>query len=286
MSSGIILQTLLSGLMIGFVYALVSIGLNLIYGIMEVINFAHGSFLMMAMYIAFWVNVYLGLDPVLSAPITGLAIALLGALTYKLVIKKVMNAPSVAQVFSTFGLMVFLEALAQFLWTADFRTVQKTAFSGVVTAFGLRVGAAKLAVAGAAIITTAVLFWFYNRTKTGRALQATAISHKAAKLMGIDTDRMFLISWALGGATVGMAGAFLASIYNIFPTVGTIFVLIAFAVVVLGGFGSITGALYAGLIIGVVEAFAGLWQPAFKYAIVYALFIAVIVFRPKGLLGR
>ncbi len=286
MDLAVILQTLLSGVMMGFVYALVSIGLNLIYGVMEIINFSHGAFLMLAMYIAYWLNVMAGTDPVLAAPASGLAIGLLGALTYKLIIKRVMKAPALAQVFSTFGLLVFLEALAHFLWTADYRTVEKTAFSGVVSLFGLRVGLAKLVVAACAILTTAVLFWFYNRTKTGKALQATAISHRAAKLMGIDTDRMFLISWILGGATVGMAGAFLASLYNIFPTIGTTFVLLAFAVVVLGGFGSITGTLYAGLIIGLIENVAGIFAPAFKYAVVYALFIGVIVFRPKGLLGR
>ena len=286
MDSVLLIQILVSGLMMGFVYALVSIGLNLIYGVMEIVNFAHGAFLMVAMYIAFWLSQLIGLDPVFAVPVCAAAIGLLGALTYGLIIKRVIDAPPLAQIFATFGLMLVLEALAQFLWSADYRTVENTIFSGVVTVAGLRVGTAKLIVAVGAILTTAILFWFYNRTKTGKALQATAISKQAAMLMGIDTNKMYLLSWILGGASVGAAGALLATFYNIFPTVGTAFVLIAFAVVVLGGFGSITGALYAGLIIGVIENCAGVFAPSFKYAVVYALFIAVIVFKPKGLMGR
>lgn len=285
MDSGVIAQALISGLMMGFVYALVSIGLNLIYGVMEVVNFSHGAFLMIAMYTAYWMSRLAGLDPVLSVPVCAAVVGILGGLTYKLVIKKVMDAPPLAQVFSTFGIMIFLEALAQFLWSPDYRNAA-TVFSGVVSVFGLRIAVTKLVVAVGAIATTAGLFWFYNRTKTGKALQATAISRQAARLMGIDTERMFLISWVLGGMTVGIAGALLATFYNIFPTVGTVFVLIAFTVVVLGGFGSITGALVAGLIVGIIENIAGIYIPSFKYAVVYAIFIAVIVFRPKGLLGR
>lgn len=286
MDDTIIIQTIISGIMMGFVYALVSIGLNLIYGVMDVVNFAHGSFLMMGMYTTYWINKYTGLDPVLSAPVAAVAVGILGGLSYKLIVKRVMDAPALAQIFATFGIMIFLEALAHFLWSPDYRMVEKTAFGDVVTLFGIRVASAKLVVALGAILATAALFWFYNRTKTGIALQATAISKQAAKLMGIDTDRMFLISWILGGATVGVAGALIAAFYTVFPTVGTTFILIAFAVVVLGGFGSITGALYAGLIIGVIESVSGIFLPSFKYAIVYAIFIGVIVFRPRGLLGR
>ena len=286
MDGGLLLQVLVSGVLMGFVYSLVSMGLTLIYGVMEIVNFAHGAFLMVGMYIAYWMSKVAGIDPVLSIPICALGIGLLGAATYRFIIRKVMDAPPLAQVFATFGLMLVLEAVAQFLWSADFRTVENTYFSGVIDILGLRLGTAKLIVSLGALLTTGGLFWFYSKTKTGKALQATAISKQAAKLMGIDTDRMFMISWILGGASVGIAGALLATFYNLFPTVGTGFVLIAFAVVVLGGFGSITGTLYAGLIIGVIESFAGIFAPAFKYAVVYAIFIAVIVFKPKGLMGR
>lgn len=286
MTTGTLVQVLVSGLMMGFVYALVSIGLNLIYGVMEVVNFAHGAFLMIGMYTAYWVNVSIGLDPVLAAPISALIVGGLGALTYLLIIKKVLNESPTAQIFCTFGLMVFLESTALYFFSPDFRSVKDSMFSGTINFLGLNISEAKLVVSIGAILTTAVLFWLYNHTSIGRALRATAISHQAAKLMGIDTEKMFLLSWILGGATVGIAGALLASYYNIFPTVGMTFVLIAFTVVVLGGFGSIRGTLYAGLIIGLVENFAGIVNPSLKYAVVYAIFILVIVFRPKGLLGR
>lgn len=281
-----LLQIIVSGLLIGFVYSLIAIGLTLIYGVMDIVNFAHGAFLMLSMFTVYWLNVLFGFDPLFSLPVSTIAIFLLGLISYKVAVSKVLNAPPIAQIFVTFGLMVFLENLALFLWSPDFRSIQGTIISGNMKIGSVMVSTPKLAAAIGSIIITAIIFWFLSKTRTGRALKATAINRDAAKLMGIDTNKMFALSWGIGGAAVGAAGALLANFYYIFPEVGATFNLLAFVTVALGGFGSIPGALIAGLLIGIIENFAGFFiAPAFKYAVVFVIFILVIVLRPNGLMG-
>ncbi len=282
----IILQIIVSGLLIGFVYSLIAIGLTLIYGVMDIVNFAHGAFLMLGMFTAYWLNQLFNFDPLLSLPISIIAIYLLGWLSYKFVVNKVLNAPPVAQIFVTFGLMVFLENLALFLWSPDFRIIKDTFVSGDFNIGEIMFNIPKLIAALGSVLITGAIFWFMSKTRTGRALKATAINRDAAKLMGINTDKMFALAWGIGGGAVGAAGALLTNFYYIFPTVGATFNLLAFVTVALGGFGSIQGALVAGLLIGIIENLAGVFiGPAFKYAVVFAIFILVIVIRPNGLMG-
>jgi branched-chain amino acid transport system permease protein len=191
-----------------------------------------------------------------------------------------------AQVFATFGLAVFLRSLAQYLWTPDFRLVQKPWVEGRLSLFGLFIGTPQLVAALAALAAFGLLYWFITRTETGLALQATAQDRQAAALMGIDTERMFALGWGLGAACVGVAGALLANFFYVFPDVGALFALIAYVTVALGGFGNVPATLAAGICVGLAEVLVGLWAPAFKYVGVFVLYLAVVLVRPQGLFGR
>jgi branched-chain amino acid transport system permease protein len=283
----IIGQTILSGVLIGFIYALVAVGLTLIYGVMDIVNFAHGEFLMLSMYVVFWLYALAGLDPIVSLPVSVAVLFLVGVLTHKFVVRPVLRAPMSAQIFVTFGLMVFMRSGAQFLWSPNYRLIQEPLLAGRLEVVGLFVGKPQLMAALGAMVTTALVFWFLKRTETGRALQAVAEDQDAAALMGINPDRTFMLAWGIGAACVGVAGALLANYYYIFPTVGTTFVMMAFVAVALGGFGSVPGALLAGVIIGVVEVLTGLFvSPAFKNVTAYVLYMVVVLVRPRGLLGE
>jgi branched-chain amino acid transport system permease protein len=284
----LLVQTAVNGLLIGFVFSLVAVGLTLIFGMMEIVNFAHGEFLMMAMYASFWMWSLFALDPLVSLPISTLALVLLGIATYKLIIKRILNAPMLAQIFATFGLMVFLRSLAQFLWTPNFRVIQHSMVSdGRLELGGIFLGLPQLVAAAGAVISFAFIYWFVERTETGRALMATAEDRDAASLMGINSDRMFTLAWAIGSGCVGVAGALLSTFYYIQPEVGAVFGLTTFVVVALGGFGSIPGAFIAGLLVGLVQVMAGLFiAPSIKFAVVLAIYLLVVLLRPQGLLGK
>jgi len=286
-SGEVLLQGLMNGVLMGCIYALIAAGLSLIFGLMEIVNFAHGEFLMLAMYTAFWSYTLFALDPLLSVPICAAVLFLLGALTHKGIIRRILGGPMLAQIFATFGLGIFLRAAAQFLWTPDFRQVGEPLVQGPVRLFGISVGLPQLVASGAALLAFAFLYWFITRTETGAALEATAQDRQAAALMGIDTERMFTLGWGIGAACVGVAGAFLASFFYVFPYVGSLFALIAYVTVALGGFGSIPGSLVAGIVIGVIEVLAGLIiAPAFKYVAVFLIYLVVVLIRPQGLFGK
>jgi len=287
MTPDLLLQTLASGVLIGLIYALVAVGLTLIFGVMDIVNFSHGEFLMLGMYGAFWMYALLAFDPIWSLPITAIGLFGVGAAIYRLVIKRIIGAPPLAQVFTTFGLMILLRGIAQFLWKPDFRMIDHSSVSGQVSLLGIQLGLPQVVAGAGAVLTTVAVYLFLHRTRAGAALEATAADREAAQLMGIDSQRMFTLAWGLGAACAGVAGALLATFFPIFPEVGANFVLIAFVVVNLGGFGSVAGAFWAGIIVGVVEVMGGLLLgPQFKTAIVLALFLAMLVWRPQGLLGK
>jgi len=286
-------QLLVSGLLMGFVFSLIAVGLTLIWGVVEITNFAHGAFLMLAMYATFWLydltwlGLTVSLDPLYALPLCTFLLFLVGIVTYRLIIKRILTAPIVAQIFSTFGLNVFLANLAHFLWTSDYRLIKEPIIQGRLEIFGLFISMPQLVAAGGAVLATGLVYWFVTRTKTGMALQATAENKEAAALMGINSDRMFALAWGIGGACVGVAGALLANFYFIFPAVGDIFGLTALVTVALGGFGSIPGAFVAGVIIGLMQVLgAHFVAPAFKSVVVFVIYLAVVIIRPQGLFGK
>ncbi len=287
MSGEIILQAVVSGLLMGLIYALVAVGLSLIFGLMEIVNFAHGEFLMLAMFASFWLWALAGLDPLLSLPLVAALLAGAGLLTHYGVIRQILNAPMLAQVCATFGLAVALRAGAQYLWTPDFRVVADPWIAGRVQLGPIFIGQPQL-VAGAVCLAAFVALWlFVTRTETGLALQATSQDRQAAAVVGIPTDRMSALGWAIGLACVAVAGSMLSTFFYIFPDVGVNFALLAFVAVALGGFGSILGSLVAGVLIGLIESLGGLLiSPSYKTVIVFALYLAVVLVRPTGLFGR
>jgi branched-chain amino acid transport system permease protein len=286
-TADVLIQGIISGLLMGCIYALIAAGLSLIFGLMEIVNFAHGEFLMLGMYTAFWTYTLFALDPLFSFPICAGVLFVLGVLTHKGIIRRILGAPMLAQIFATFGLGIFLRAAAQFLWTPDFRQVSEPLVQGPIRLFGVSVGLPQFVAALASLLAFGLLIWFITKTETGAALEATAQDRQAASLMGINTERMFTLGWGISSACVGVAGAFLASFFYVFPYVGSLFALLAYVIVALGGFGSIPGSLVAGILIGLVEVLAGLFiAPAFKYVAVFAIYLVVVLIRPQGLFGK
>ncbi|HEV8437040.1 MAG TPA: branched-chain amino acid ABC transporter permease [Methylomirabilota bacterium] len=287
MTLEVLLQGIISGLLMGFVYALIAAGLSLIFGLMEIVNFAHGEFLMLAMFGTFWAWAVFKLDPLVSLPLTVALLFGLGVATYYGLIRWILGAPMLAQIFATFGLAIFLRSAAQALWGVDFHVVKDPLVQGRVALGGFYIGLPQLVASAGALIAFAALNWFISRTEAGLALQATAQDRQAASLMGIHTERMFALGWGIGAACVGVAGALLTIFFYVFPDVGSTFALIAYVTVALGGFGNVPGTLAAGVIVGLVEVLGGLLvAPALKYVAVFAIYLVVVLWRPQGLFGR
>jgi len=281
----ILLQAAVGGLLLGAVYALFSSGLTLIWGMMNFINFAHGEFVMLGMYVALLVS-WVNLGPEVFGPAAAVALMLLGVIVYMGLIKHVMRGPMLSQILSTFGLALLLRYSAFYIFKSDFRTLPDTALSGTLNFGGIYVSRAQLLAGLLAAVLALGMHVLLTRTALGSRLLAVAEDRNAAMLMGIHPDRMQALAWGLSAASAGIAGALMAIAYPFSPSVGETFALTAFVVVSLGGFGSVPGAMIAGFIIGLVEALAGyLIGPIYKDVIVYGLFVAVLWIRPQGLLG-
>lgn len=279
-------QAAVSGVLIGAIYALVATGLTLIFGVMDIVNFAHGEFLMVAMYITFFSWLYLGLDPLLALPLAAAGTALLGLGAYRLAVRRTLKGPPLAQIIVTFGLLILLRGMAQVLFSANTRGVPNPLASHVhLAAGGVFAPGPQLVAAAGALACSGALYWFIERTELGSALTAVAQDPGAARLMGIDPNRVHLLAWALAGATVGVAGALLMNFYTVTPDAGATFALVAFVVVSMGGFGSLVGALLAGLAMGVVQDVVGLYFPAYGFSAIFVLYLLVVLLRPQGLRG-
>jgi branched-chain amino acid transport system permease protein len=280
-------QLVVSTVLLGGIYALIAVGLTLVFGIMRVVNFAHGEFLMLGMYLAFWAFAWWRVDPYLVLPAAIALFFVAGLVTYVLVMRGVVSASHNVQIFTTVGLSVALQNVALVAWTGDFRYIRPWHSSVVLrigtTAFNLSQVVAFLVAVG----LTLTLFAFMKWTHTGRVMRATAQDRDAATLMGIDTDRVYRLTWALGIAAVGGAGVLVAPLYPVYPTAGLQFVLLAYVVVVLGGLGDMVGALLGSLIVAAVEVLGSyVFGSAWKEVLYFLIFIAVLVFRPAGLFGQ
>jgi branched-chain amino acid transport system permease protein len=281
------LEALLAGLFNGLIYAAVAVGLALIWGITDVINFAHGEFLMLAMYAAYWLYTLGHVDPTMSAPLVAVLLAFVGFLTYALIIKRLQDGPPMTVILATFGLSLVLRQVAFIAFTPDYRTLPDTWLSGSVSLAGISMGRPSVVTGLIALVMVIALFVLVYRTRWGHALQAVAEDRQVAALVGIPPDRINAQVWMLGSAAVGLAGALLTTFFYVFPSVGTVFALLAFVAVCMGGFGSLAGAVIAGLLIGVIEAMTGYFvAPALKTVSIYVLFILVLWYRPRGLFGR
>lgn len=282
-----VVQVIISGILIGGVYALVSVGLTLIFGVLEIINFAHGSYLMLAMYVAYFAWSDWGLDPLAAIPLTAVLLAAAGVATYWLVIHRAMGKGGVAQIVSTFGLLVLIQGAAEVAWTPNDRGVSNPLAGHFnLTAGQIAVTGPQLVAFAAAVVCTLGLAAFIHYTELGTAVRATGEDRAAAGLMGINVRRIDALVWALGLGCCGVAGALLINSYTVSPTAGTIFGLIAFFAVALGGFGSVLGAGIAGIVLGVAQNVVGLYAPQYSLAALVGIYLLVVLVRPQGLLGK
>lgn len=282
----LLLQVLISGLLLGGIYVLLSIGLTLIFGVLKIVNFAHGEFLMMAMYFTYFLNKKLNFDPYMSIFLVAPALFLVGLAVYILVIKRILSAPEVAQIFATVGLSTALQNGALFTFHADFLSVRTGYSDMVLTLGGIRMSLPLLIGFLFAVLITVALFLFLKYTYLGKAIRASTQDQFSSVLVGIPRERIYTLTFALGIATLGIAGAVLMPLYPVFPSVGEHFVLIAFVVVVLGGMGNMVGTLIGGLVIGLIEAFSGFFIASSMQQLVYFIvFILILVLRPQGLVA-
>lgn len=287
MDSAIFLQLIISGLLIGFIFSLIAVGLTLIWGVMDILNFAHGDFLMLAMFTSFLMFAHLGLDPLLSLPLVVVLLFVVGLLTFRLVIRPVLGFPGLIALLATFGLSIFIRNVVLFVLGPNYRVINQSILAGKnVSVLGLHFSVPQVVSAVGCVVVTYVVYLLIARTKYGRALRATSLDKDTALLMGINTHRVFALTFGLGAACVGVAGGLLSNFYPIFPEVGLNFAILSFVIVALGGFGNIGGAFLAGILVGLIENVGGfLIGPELKYTLVFVLYLVVISVRPKGLFG-
>jgi len=282
-----IVQLLVSGIMLGGIYALMSIGLTLIFGVLKIVNFAHGEFLMLAMYVAWAIVSATGITTYAAMAIVTPLLFGFGLLVYLLIVRPGIAKPHLVLVFATMGLSIAMQNLALVAMTADLRDVPPL-FGGTPIKFGPLYFRVELMVGFLiSIAVTLALMIFVKRTYIGKAIRATVQDRDAAMLMGINVPRLFLLTFAGGSALVGIAGCIMLPLYSTFPTVGLNFVLIAYVVVVLGGMGSMEGAFLGGVCIGIVQSLSGYYvAPAYGQMFYFLVFLLVMIFRPNGLLGQ
>lgn len=281
-----ILQSLIDGLLIGGVYSLVAIGLTLIFGVMRIVNFAHGALMMLGMYTTYWSFNLLHIDPYLSILICIPVLFFIGAGFQKFLITPILDAPEHNQLLLTLGVSLFLENLVVFLWSPDYR-ILRTSYEFAYLYIGeLSISLLRVLAFLTAIIMTGIVYFLLSKTDLGKAIRAASEEPRGALLMGINVRRIYWITFGIGAACAGVAGSATAPFFPTYPTVGGIFVITAFMVVVLGGMGSVLGAFVGGLIIGVADAIGGMIFPgAMKSMISFVLFILILLFKPTGLFG-
>ncbi|BBA70501.1 branched-chain amino acid ABC transporter permease [Geobacter sulfurreducens] len=283
----IFLQSLISGILIGGVYALIGIGLTIIFGVMRVINFAHGDIMMIGMYLTYNFFSLAGVDPFVSIAFTIPLMFLFGAILQKTFINRVLGALPQNQILLTIGLGLIMSNTMMFIYTSDYK-ILTTSYSS--SSFNIGTISISWPLAISFLITAAItllLYWFLMKTDTGQAIRATAQDREAAQLMGINVKRMSILAFGMGAALAGTAGALISPTYYIFPQIGSTFTLKAFVITVLGGMGSIVGATIGGVIIGVAESLGAVYiSSGWKDVVVFVLFLLVLLFKPAGLLGK
>jgi branched-chain amino acid transport system permease protein len=274
------------GILLGGIYGLVSIGLNLIFGVIRIVNFAQGELVMLGMYGSYFAYTQLHLNPYVSVILVAPAVGVIGLVVQRLVIQPLTDEPNM-QIFATFGLLMFFQNVMLMISRGEALSVSSATSSSVIALGSLKLSEVRVVTLVACTLVTIGLDLFLARTMAGKAIRAVTQDKRAARTMGINVERTFLVTFAIGAALAGMAGALLTPIYSITPSVGGNFILAAFAVVVLGGLGSVWGAYIGGLIVGVAEAFAGYYiDPSLRSAVWFLIFLIVLVVRPAGLLGQ
>jgi branched-chain amino acid transport system permease protein len=279
-------QTVASGILTGSLYAMIGVGLTVVFGVMRIINLAHGEMVMLGMFGAFWGQALWKLDPFLSLLLWAPLMFLAGMAVYRLLLRRVIPGGELNTLLYTAGLSLLLANVALLLWTGDYRTISLSYGAEPVRPFGISVAVPLLVAFGVAQVITAGLWAFLTRTDLGRGIRATSQDPDAAVLMGVDVERVAMITFGLGTALAGAAGVLLAPSLYLYPTVGELLVVKCFVIVVLGGLGSVPGAIAGGVLLGVVESLGAVYvSSTYKDGIGFVLFLAVLLYRPQGLFG-
>lgn len=282
-----VLEAIVNGVLVGGVYAIISVGLTLVYGIMDIVNFAQADFLMLGMFAAYLCAQFLGLDPILSSILVFPVIFLVGALVQRGLVQRVQSAPIVSQIFLTVGLSLVLQSLMQMIFGANFRSVTTPYQTQAISVGPLNLSVPYVLAFLASAVMALALWLFLERTDLGRCMRATAQNRVAATLVGIDPSKMYVVAFGIGTALAGMAGAVILPYAYVFPTVGHQYALIMFTVVVLGGLGNVLGALVGGLVVGVIHSVSAVFLPTqLQNLVVFIIFILTLTFKPTGLVGR
>lgn len=282
-----LIQVLFEGLVMGAIYALIAMGIALIWGVMNILSFSQGEFMMLAMYMTLYLNLWFGNDPVTSLPIVMVLMFIFGILIYKLLIQRALRGPVLSQRLVTFALGLVLTNGMLLLVGGQYKNISNLMFSGTIDLGFMLVSKQKLVPLIVSLVVTALLFWFMNKTKIGKSIRATSQDKAAAGLVGINTERAYMIAFGISVAIAGAAGCALTYYYYISPSVGAPFLIFGFIAVCLGGFGSIGGAFVGGLIMGFVDLFTGTYlSVSYKYLAVCVIFMLIVSFKPKGLFGR
>ena len=280
------MQALFEGIINGSTMALVAMGIALVWGVMGILSFTQGEFLMIAMFCSFYLNLYFGLDPIVSLPICMAIMFGIGFIVYKLIIARALRGPVLSQRLITFALSMVLVNLALLLFSGDFKTIPEVAISGSIDLGFMVLSKQKIVPFVISVCVAGFMFLFLNKTRTGKAIRATSMNKTAAGLVGINPEKTYALAFGLSAAIAGAAGCALTYFYYIYPNVGANFQLFGFIAVVMGGFGSIPGAFFGGLIMGLADSFTGVYMnTAFKYVGICVVFLLLVQFKPKGLFG-
>lgn len=279
-------QVILEGIFTGSIISLVALGLSLVWGTMNFINFAQSEFLMIGMYLSFLFTVYSGLDPLFCIPLVCVVMYFFGVLLYKGLIKKTLNAPTLTQILITASLSIVLTNLTLMIFTGEYRTIKTQMFTGSFEFMGMMVVKTKLVPLMICIVVSIVVYYIFNKTNTGRAIKATSMNPTSAALVGVNPDKTYAQCFGISAAVTGCAGVALSYYFYIYPQVGSIFSNLGFVAVCIGGMGSIPGALLGGLIMGLIDSIVGVYISAsIKYLAIFVTYIVIITKRPKGLFG-
>jgi branched-chain amino acid transport system permease protein len=281
------LQFILSGVLLGGLYACMAIGFSIIWGVTNLINLAHGSMIIIGAYVTWMLWTTFGVDPFLLVPVAAAALFVLGVVLYQLLLHRVAATSLFMTLILTFGLDRVLVNINLQLFSADVRAITLPYADRVLQLGEIRLPYIRIAVFGVALLLTLLLHLFMNHTRTGHSIRATAQNARAANVLGIDTRRVYAITFGIGAAMAGAAGALIAMVYSFTPVTGDSLTMKAFVIVVLGGLGSMHGALVAGIVLGVTENLvSGLIAPGYRDAVSFFLLLTILMLRPRGLFGK
>jgi branched-chain amino acid transport system permease protein len=281
------LQVLVNGIVLGGLYACIAVGFSLVWGVLNVINILHGTFIVIGSYVAFFAYVHLGIHPFLSIPIAAAILFLLAYAIQRGLINRVIAAPVLTTLTLTFGLDLFLNNLLILAFKADYRKVILDPPLGVLTLGGITIPIDRLSAMGLALLLTGLLFWVLDASRVGRAIVAVRMDREAAALMGVKVNKIYALTFAIGAVMAGAAGSLISLIYPISPLNNVMFLGKAFIICVLGGLGSVPGAMLGGLTLGVLESFGALvFGSEHAVTLAFIVLILFLLFRPTGIIGK